>query len=185
MATGALVAFTALSAGAQIVKGIQQNAAYTEHGIALMKQAQIAQYENSLAIKQKQREIDKVAARQVMAMAKNGMDTSAGSPLEILHETAELGQEEVDALRLQGRAQINKYRSDANTAFNSGRSALIGGAVGAVSSIANTAIGGYTNGIWGGAANKATSSVSGSLTGFTPSIFNNSGYKGTLPSLGG
>lgn len=183
MATGALVAFTALSAGASIVKGIQQNSAYTDHGIALMKQAQIAQYENDLAIRQKQREVDKAAARQVMAMAKNGMDTSAGSPLEILHETATLGQEEVNALRLQGQAQVYKYRTDANTAFNSGRSALIGGAANAVSSIASTAIGGYANGIWGGTASKATSSASGSLTGFTPSIFQ--GYHGTLPSLGG
>lgn len=189
MATGALVAFTALSAGASIVKGIQQNSAYTDQGIALMKQAQIAQYENNLAIKQKQREIDKAAARQVMAMSKNGMDTSAGSPLEVLYETATLGAEEVNALRLQGQAQVYKYQTDANTAFKSGRSALIGGAANAVTTIASTAIGGYANGLWGGAAKKAaTSSASGSLTGWTPSIFSSagpSGYAGTLPKIGG
>ena len=60
MATGALVAFTALSAGMSIYQGVQQNAAYTEQGINLMKQAQIAQQENAYAVRQKQREIDRI-----------------------------------------------------------------------------------------------------------------------------
>ena len=78
MATGALVAFTAISAGASIYKGIQANAAYSEQGTMLMQQAMIAKRENDLLIQQKQREIDKTAARQVMAMSKNGLVTSAG-----------------------------------------------------------------------------------------------------------
>lgn len=111
MSTGALVALTAVSAGMSIVQGVQQHSANTEAGIAYMRQAQIARNENDLAIQQKRREIDKVAAQQVMAMAKNGMDTGRGTPLEILHETAFLGQQEIDALRLQGNAQVGYYQS--------------------------------------------------------------------------
>lgn len=174
MATGALVAFTALSAGMSIYQGVQQNSAYTEQGINLMKQAQIAKQENDYAIRQKQREVDKAAARQVMAMSKNGLNTSAGSPLEILYETYTLGQEEVDALRRQGQAQVWKYSTDANTSFNNGRSALLGGAANALTTIASTGMGIYAKG------------ASGVMTGWTPSISGASastGYSGTLPSF--
>lgn len=186
MATGALVAFTAISAGASIVKGIQSNSAATDQGIAYMRQAQIAQYENQLAVKQKQREIDKAAARQVMAMSKNGMDTSSGSPLEILYETMTLGQEEVDALKAQGAAQVNKYTSEANASFKSGRAALIGGAADAVTTVASAYLKGSQNGLWSAASKTASSG--NNLTGWTPSIFNTgssstAGYSGTLPSL--
>ena len=140
MSTGALVALTAVSAGMSIVQGIQQNSANTEAGISYMRQAQIAKRENELAIQQKQREIDKTAAQQVMAMAKNGMDTGRGTPLEILHETAVLGQQEVDALRLQGEAQYSYYQSLGNQQFNNGRNALLGGFTDALTTVANTGI---------------------------------------------
>jgi len=140
MSTGALVALTAVSAGMSIVQGIQQNSANTEAGISYMRQAQIAKRENELAIQQKQREIDKTAAQQVMAMAKNGMDTGRGTPLEILHETAVLGQQEVDALRLQGEAQFSYYQSLGNQQFNNGRNALLGGFTDALTTVVNTGI---------------------------------------------
>lgn len=187
MATGALVAFTALSAGMSIYQGVQQNSAYTEQGINLMKQAQIAKQENDYAIRQKQREIDKAAARQVMAMSKNGLNTSAGSPLEILYETYTLGQEEVDALRRQGQAQVWKYSTDANTSFNNGRSALLGGAANALTTIASTGMGIYARGGAGAATgSSAAKGASGVMTGWTPSISGASastGYSGTLPSF--
>lgn len=190
MATGALVAFTALSAGASIVKGIQANSAYSDQGIALMKQAQIAQQESEYAALQKQREVDKTAARQVMAMAKNGVVTSAGSPLEILYETMTLGQQEVDAIRRQGAAQADLYRTNANTAFNNGRSSLFGGAADALTTIGTTIAGGAAKGLWGSGSNAAGSSANGVATGWTPSITGSSsttasGYSGTLPSIGG
>lgn len=187
MATGAMVAFTALSAGLSIYKGVQENAAYTEHGINLMKQAQIAQQENAYAVRQKQREIDKAAARQVMAMSKNGLNTSAGSPLEILYETYTLGQEEVDALKRQGQAQVWKYSSDANTSFKKGRSALIGGVAEGIATIGTTGLKAakYGGGSWFKTAGSSAKSA-GVATGLTPSIFGSSsggGYLGTLPSF--
>lgn len=192
MATGALVAFTALSAGASIVKGIQANSAYSDQGIALMKQAQIAQQESEYAALQKQREVDKTAARQVMAMAKNGVVTSAGSPLEILYETMTLGQQEVDAIRRRGAAQVDLYRTNANTAFNNGRSSLFGGAADALTTIGTTFAAGAAKGLWGSGSGSsvAGSSANGVATGRTPSITGSSsttasGYSGTLPSIGG
>ena len=147
MSTGALLALTAVSAGMSIVQGIQQSSANTEAGIAYMKQAQIAKTENELAIQQKRREIDKVAARQVMAMSKNGMDTGRGTPLEILQETAFLGQQEVDALRLQGEAQVGYYNALGKQQFNNSRAALLGGASDALTTVVGTGINMRTAGI--------------------------------------
>ena len=147
MGTGALVAFTAVSAGMSIVQGIQESSARTEAGIAYMKQAQIAKRENELAIRQKQRDIDETAARQVMAMAKNGMDTGRGTPLEILHKTAVLGQEEIDALKLSGAAQVDYYKSLGNQQFNSGRNAILGGYADALTTVVTTGIKMKTNGL--------------------------------------
>lgn len=187
MATGALVAFTALSAGASIMRGVQANSAYTDQGIAMMKQAQIAQFESDYAAKQKQREVDKAAARQVMAMSKNGLVTSAGSPLEVLYETMTLGQEEVEAIKRQGAAQVDMYKANANTMFNNGRSELLGGATDALTSIGTMFIGGSANGLFKGGGAAAGSAAGGSLTGFIPSISSAgssaSGYMGTLPKI--
>lgn len=157
MSTGALVALTAVSAGMSIVQGVQQHSASTEAGIAYMRQAQIARSENDLALQQKRREIDKVAAEQVMAMAKNGMDTSRGTPLEILHETAFLGQQEIDALRLQGNAQVGYYQSLGKQQFNNGRNALLGGFTDALTTVATTAMSAKAAGLkMGGGTTKAT-----------------------------
>lgn len=149
MSTGALVALTAVSAGMSIIQGVQQNSASTEAGIAYMQQAQIARTENELAIQQKQREVDKVAARQVMAMAKNGMDTGRGTPLQILQETAFLGQQEIDALKLQGNALVGYYSALGEQQFNNGRAALLGGASDALATVVGTGINAKTAGLGG------------------------------------
>lgn len=174
MSTGALVALTAVSAGMSIVQGIQQNSANTEAGISYMRQAQIAQQENQLAIKQKQREIDQVAAQQVMAMAKNGMDTGRGSPLEILYETAALGQQEVDSLRMSGHAQVSYYKSLGNQQFNNGRAAVLGGFSGALGTIATTAVSSNTAGL---KSNKTGTSSQKGTTGLVGD-FSTSSYSG-------
>lgn len=163
MSTGALLALTAVSAGMSVVQGIQQQSACNEAGMAYMQQAQVAKRENELAIQQKQREIDKTAARQVMAMAKNGMDTGRGTPLEILQETAFLGQQEVDALRLQGEAQVGYYNALGKQQFNNGRTALLGGMSDALTTVATTGIKMSTNNI-GTTGSSAKSGVSWGTT---------------------
>lgn len=157
MSTGALLALTAVSAGMSIAQGIQQNSANSEAGMAYMRQAQIARRENELAIQQKQREIDKTAAQQVMAMAKNGMDTGRGTPLQILQETAFLGQQEVDALRLQGEAQAGYYTALGQQQFNNGRAALLGGYSDAMTTVASMGIKMKTSGLVSDSNTKATS----------------------------
>ncbi len=183
-ATAALVAFTAITAGAQIVKGIQENAAYREQGQAMQRQAEIARQESEYAAKQKKREVDKAAARQVMAFTANGINTSSGSPLEILQETLTLGQDEVDAIKRQGAAQVDYYNSQARVAYKSGRSALLGGITGA----ATTVVTAFAGGAAGSAGKGLLSFGKGTATGVTPSIASTAsssgqGVLGTLPSL--
>lgn len=148
MSTGALVALTAVSAGMSIVQGLQQNSASTEASRAYYKEAQVARAENELAIQQKQREIDKVSAQQVMAMAKNGMNTGmGGTPLQILQETAFLGQQEVDALRRQGEAQVGYYSALGKQQLNNGRTAVLGGWANALTTVATVGVKMKSNGL--------------------------------------
>lgn len=181
MSTGALVALTAVSAGMSIVQGIQQHSANTEAGIAYMRQAQIARNENDLAIQQKRREIDKVAAQQVMAMAKNGMDTGRGTPLEILHETAVLGQQEIDMLRLQGNAQVSYYQSLGKQQFNNGRNALLGGFTDALTTVATTAMSAKAAGLKMGGGTTKAANVSWGTTASGSSV----GTSSTTTLFGG
>lgn len=145
---GAITSLTGLSAGLSVMQGIAGSMAASAQSRAYMQEAKIAQMENNLAIKQKQREIDKTAARQAMAMAKNGIDTEGGSPLEILHETAVLGKEEIDALRRKGQAQVAMYRANASTARAQGRNALLGGIAQGLTTIGKTYINGLEKGLW-------------------------------------
>ena len=181
MSTGALVALTAVSAGMSIVQGIQQHSANTEAGIAYMRQAQIARNENDLAIQQKRREIDKVAAQQVMAMAKIGMDTGRGTPLEILHETAVLGQQEIDMLRLQGNAQVSYYQSLGKQQFNNGRNALLGGFSDALTTVATTAMSAKAAGLKMGGGTTKAANVSWGTTASGSSV----GTSSTATLFGG
>ena len=170
MSTGALLALTAVSAGMSIIQGVQTNSASTEAGIAYLRQAQIAQAENELEIAQKQREIDQTAAQQVMAMAKNGMDTGRGSPLEILQATAFYGQQEIDALKLSGQADVEYYTALANQQFNNGRTALLGGFADALTTIATTSIN-Y-------ASTKSKTSTGSSSSGTSSGIKTSGGISG-------
>lgn len=145
---GAITSLTGLSAGLSVMQGIAGSMAASAQSRAYMQEAKIAQMENNLTIKQKQREIDKTAARQAMAMAKNGIDTEGGSPLEILHETAVLGKEEIDALRRKGQAQVAMYRANASTARAQGRNALLGGIAQGLTTIGKTYINGLEKGLW-------------------------------------
>lgn len=171
MATGTLVALTAVSAGMSIVQGFQQSAASTEAGKAYLRQAQIAAAENELAVQQKQREIDKTAAQQVMAMAKNGVVTSVGSPLEVLYETAMLGKQEVEALKLSGNATVDYYGSLSSQQFNSGRNSILGGFTSAVSTIGSAYMVGNANNLFSSTGTKAVSKTTGLVGDFSTASY--------------
>jgi len=161
----ALIAGLAISAGSQIIGGAMKMGAYNDQAESYIQQASIARQESILEANRKQREIDKLAARQVMGMAKNRILTSEGSPLELLNETITLGREEVTAIVNRGNSMINYYNSLSKQSTNKGRSSLIGGYTGLASTLLTGYYEGADAGLWG--PNKVPKSTTTTTTAKT------------------
>ncbi len=133
----ALVAFTAISAGSKILQGVQQNRAAKAEAELLEEQGRI---ESQEAQREAQRVADdrrKFRKKQTLAFLKNGV-TLAGSPLLVIEETIQKSQEEVNAIVKQGRARTLLRFQQAALQRAQGRAALLGGFLGAGTSIASS-----------------------------------------------
>jgi hypothetical protein len=73
---------------------------------------------------------DKFRATQKLTFLKNGVELS-GSPLDVLDETARTARENLSAIRAGGDARAFEEEMNAVDARIKGRSALIGGFIGA------------------------------------------------------
>lgn len=149
LATKVAASMIALEAGSQVAGGVMGRRAYNEEATSNQQRAAIAQSESVVEARQKQLEVNQVAARQAMAFAKNGVLTDEGSPLLTMSNTINLGREEVEAINRRGVASVNYYNSLAKQSKNQGRAALIGGIGKASSSVFNGYLDGKTAGIWG------------------------------------
>jgi hypothetical protein len=109
-----------------VASGISQSRAYGQQAGYIKAQSAIAKEEATLAMIQKQREINQYQAEQKMAYLKSGV-TLEGSPLIMLAETRRLGQEELDAMARRATAIDALYSVQASQARQSGRAALVGG----------------------------------------------------------
>lgn len=130
----ALIAATVVSATASVASGIAQQSAANREAKALNAMASTAQDEATAEAQRRATDVRQFQRKQKLAFLKNGV-TLEGSPLLILDETLQLGQEEVDAIMKRGTAEAKYYRESAAIKKNQGRAALIGGIGGAASSV--------------------------------------------------
>lgn len=138
-----LVGLTATSIVMQVAGGVAtRDAAKQEAGLQ-ETQGRIAQAEAEETAENVGEENRKFRARQKLLFLKAGV-TLEGSPLLILEETKEEGEEEVEAIRRRGEAQLELSQRQADITRSYGRAALIGGIAGATAS--------GVSGIAGGAA---------------------------------
>lgn len=134
--TTAFIATTVISVGSQIMGGMAANKASKREASLLDEQAALAQAEAQAEATRKANENRKFLKRQKLAFLKNGV-TLEGSPLFVLEETLEKGQEEVNAISRQGDARARLFSARAEQTRNEGRSQLVGGFMGAASSAFN------------------------------------------------
>lgn len=125
MATGFLVAMTALSAATSIKQGIdERNAA--------KRQAGLMEEETRIAAMNKTNDLKRLEGAQRLAYAKSGV-TLEGSPLLVLNETHNQGTREIDNLLTSGYTKAEYTRLAGRDAFvagvlNAGTTAMKGGA---------------------------------------------------------
>lgn len=94
------------------------------------EQAGMALKEALAAAQQKAREVGEFQSQQVMDYAHSGVRIE-GSPVHVLERTRKLGQQEVDAIVSQGKAQAKLLAMQGAMAKTGARNALIGGIFGA------------------------------------------------------
>lgn len=142
------IAGSAVGAVSSYSQGKQQQAMYNYQAKVAQENAEIA---NKNAAQERQTGIEEARLQrmkalqavgsQQAAMAANGMDISQGTSLDIIEDTAAMG--ELDALQIQTNyekkalayeQQANNYTNQANLDYISGKNAYTSGKVGAITS---------------------------------------------------
>ncbi len=143
----AAIASTALGTVSSIQQGKQQQAMYNYQAKVAQENAEIAKRnadtERQTGIEearlQRMKTLQAVGAQQT-AMAANGMDVTQGTSLDIIEDTAAMG--ELDALQIQTNyerkalayeQQAGNYTNQANMDAISGRNAYTAGKINAIS----------------------------------------------------
>jgi hypothetical protein len=137
--TAALVAFTVISAGSKVLQGVQENKAAKAEAELLEQQGRIEAAEAQAEAQRVADERRKFQKRQILAFLKNGVALS-GSPLLVVEETIRKSQEEVNAIATAGRARTMLRFQQAALERARGRNALIGGFLGAGTTLASSFI---------------------------------------------
>lgn len=140
-----------VSAVSSIAGGVSKQAAAQKEAQALENQAILSERESQDDAQIKATYVRKFAANQKSAFLKNGV-TLAGSPLMVLDDTYDSGQQEVNAVIRSGAARAQLLRDQAGIRKSEGRSALISGIGSGVSSIASYAGSAQGAGLFGGSA---------------------------------
>lgn len=143
-----VLATQAVSAIAEVGSGISAMRAANQEADALNTQAALTQAETKRDAAQKRREILSFKESQAMKFNNSGVLLD-GSPLLVLQETIDLGNEEIKAITERGNAQSNLFRMRASQMRNRGRSALTGGFAGAAQGTFNTLLQGRQFGLFG------------------------------------
>lgn len=145
MPVAALVALTVVQAGMSIYSGSQANAAAKQEAKLQEQQGQIAREEAQINAQNEAFNQTQAVQRQRLAFLANGVAVE-GSPAMVLQQSKEYGQQQVDSILKQGAARQSLANQGAQITKNKGRTALIGGYMGAIKSVAGAATSAYAAG---------------------------------------
>jgi len=129
-------ATAALSVGSQIYSGVSQKNAADDSASLLQEQARIEREETGAEVERRSEERNKFIARQKVAFLANGVGL-AGTPLIVLEDSFNQFNTEIASVKRAGAARAGLLDREAKIKKKSGRAAMIGGVIGAGSTIAN------------------------------------------------
>ena len=141
MAGAAAVAYAgsaALSAIGQVMQGRAAKEAADAEFQFFQKQASFAQLVTERESEVFQKKVQRTLSRQKLVTAANGVDLS-GSSLEFLDQTYADALGELEAIKAQGRFNVEMAQAKGQQALNRGLQAKISSTFGAISSIAGGA----------------------------------------------
>lgn len=143
----ALVATTALSVGAQIFSGVSQKKAADDSASLIQEQARIEREETGDEVERRTEERNSFIAKQKVAFLANGIGL-AGTPLVVLEGSFTQFNKEIASVKKSGAAKANLLDREAEIKKKSGKAALIGGVLGAGTTIAGNAFKGKEAGVF-------------------------------------
>lgn len=121
-----MVPLMVISAASSVAGGMSKRSAAVREADALDRQANLASQEAEVEARIHATQVRKFAANQKSAFLKNGV-TLDGSPLLVLEDTRQAGQEETNAMRRSGASKAQLLRERADMTRSEGRAALLGG----------------------------------------------------------
>ncbi len=136
-AVGAMQQANATAAAANYQAQVNEN-----NAIIANRNAEDARKRGAVAEEEHRRKVSALQGRQTAVMSANGVDTTSGSPLDILADTAQMG--ELDALTIRGNAdreakgyeaQSMNFRAESGLNRMQAKSAKAAGTIGAVGAV--------------------------------------------------
>lgn len=134
-----MIAGTAISAGGQIMSGMQANQAAKYNAAVARNEAEqarkVGQINESLARDDLRREL----GRQRAHLARSGVNLAAGSALDLGQDAGQASFMELQSVRTGAESRARSFESDATLSRLEGRRALMSGAIGAVGTMVDGA----------------------------------------------
>lgn len=129
-----MLAGTGLAAAGQISSGIAAGRAADFNARVAEQNAELERWRSARDERLFRRDARRLQGKQRAAIAKSGV-TTAGSPLEVLAETAAQAEEEALAIRFGGNVAHDRAKAQASLHRFEGRQRRLAGALGAGSSL--------------------------------------------------
>jgi len=130
-----------VTAGLQIIQGLEAQKATKTEGKALRNQGAVALRESEREAARLQETNEDFEQKQRLSFLKSGVKLE-GTPLDVLAETQRVGAEEVTAVREAGVARAGLFRSKARVTERGGRASFLGSLASASATIQEDPSGG-------------------------------------------
>lgn len=135
MATGAIIALTAISAAGSLYQGSMQAAAAKNQAKQAEIQGESSMIQSRVAAAQMAKDLADLKGKQAVQAAANGLDTSSGSLIDVQETTDKQARDDIGFTLSNGRMSLAASRAAASSYRNQASGYLSSGYMNAGSSI--------------------------------------------------
>lgn len=134
-----MVAGTVISAGGQIMSGMQANQAAKYNAAVARNEAEQARKVGQINEATTRDDLRREMARQRAHLARSGVNLAAGSALDLGQDAGQASFMELQSVRTGAESRARSFESDATLSRLEGRRALMSGAIGAAGTLVDGA----------------------------------------------
>ena len=135
MATGAIIALSAISAAGSLYQGSMQASAAKSQAKQAELQGQSSMIQSRVAAAQMAKDATDLKGRQIAQAAANGVDVSSGSLIDVQETTDKQAQDDINFTLSNGRMALATAQASASSYRNHARGYMTSGYMNAGSSL--------------------------------------------------